>query len=473
MASIINSQPGRGEPPQARRETVPETYQCGTLHYSSRGVAHLFFWLLGGDFAFMFFESIFGRFMPLYLRDLHASNTLIGVITGSFAGLVNILFLPNISQWSDRHRGRFGRRIPFLVVVAPLTVLSLVCVGFAPELAAWMHARWIVPLFPGMSSQTATLALLCALVVSFHFFNMVLVNAYNWLLRDVVPEELMARFLSWFRIVGMLGSFAFLWFVFPHMGDLRKTIFPAVGGAYLLVFMLMCWQIREGGYPSPRPKKEGPGIFRSFALYFRECLGISLYRNFFIASVLVVLALSCAAPFTTLFMRETLGLNMDDVGKVFAWGAAASTLAYYPAGRLCEKFGALNVAKFSTLVLAVVSLAANLFITDVSTLIVYTVIIALPTVGWGLGAFAGSMSLFPKESFGQFSSGLNVFGCGALIVGNYMMGNLMDLVGSNYRMAFLWSAGFFATAAIPMWFVYGDWKCRGGSDGYVPPLPDA
>src|SRR5688500_15202989 len=88
-----------------------KTYRAGTLRYTFGGVAVLFGWLLWGDFCFTIFESIFGKFLPLYMKDLQASNTMIGVMTGSIGGIVNVLFLPNISMASDRHRGRWGRRI--------------------------------------------------------------------------------------------------------------------------------------------------------------------------------------------------------------------------------------------------------------------------------------------------------------------------------------------------------------------------
>src|SRR5260221_853426 len=99
-------------------------YRAGTLRYTLAGVITLFVWLLWGDFCFTIFESVFGRFLPLYLKDLNASNTLIGAMTGSVGGLVNVLFLPTISMASDRRRSRFGRRIPFLFAATPGAVGS-------------------------------------------------------------------------------------------------------------------------------------------------------------------------------------------------------------------------------------------------------------------------------------------------------------------------------------------------------------
>ncbi len=452
-------------------DALDKIYRVGTLRYTVRGLAVLFIWLLWGDFAFTFFENIFGRFIPLYLKDLHASNTLIGVMTGSFAGLVNIFFLPNISQWSDHTRSRFGRRIPFLYVVTPLTVASLIAVGFAPEIAVWLRAHFLVRFTAGLSEGVVILTLLCAFVVSFHFFNMVLVNSYNWLLRDVVPQELMARFLSWFRIVGTASSFAFLWWVFPHVIIHRKEVFLSVGLFYLAAFLLMCWNVKEGEYP-PAPKKiDRPGIFKSFVIYFRECLGLPIYRNFFIVYILTLAATGCAGPFSVLFTRDTLGLDMDAMGKIFAWGAAVSAVIYFPMGWLCDKFGPLSVTICALIGLMAVSISALLWVDSRESYIVFAMGSALPSVGWALGSMATTMKLFPEEKFGQFSSGLNVFGCGGLILGNYLIGKFMDLVHSDYRMTFLWSAILFALAIYPMLLVYREWKKYGGPYLYVAPLP--
>jgi len=456
----------------AKNEPAPKkTYRRGTLRYTLRGLFVLALWLLWGDFAFTFFESIFGRFIPLYLKDLHASNSLIGVMTGSIAGLVNILFLPNISQWSDHTRSRFGRRIPFLYVVTPLTVASLVGVGFAPEIAAWLRPHLLLRFAPVISEGTLVLALLCVLVVSYHFFNMVLVNAYNWLLRDVVPQELMARFLSWFRLVGTLASFAFLRFVFPLTLSHRKEVFLCVGGFYLAGFLLMCFNVREGEYPAPPLQEHRPGLLQSFALYFRECLALPIYRNFFLVYVLAVAATTCAGPFSVLFTRETLGLDMEAMGKIFAWGSAIGLLVYFPAGWLCDRFNPLGVTLGALIGLVAVSVAAYFLVHNRESFLVYTVILAVPSVGWGLGSLAATMKLFPEEKFGQFSSALNVFACGFLIIGNYLVGKLMDLANSDYRLTFLWSAALFALALYPMALVYRDWKRCGGPRHYVAPLP--
>ena len=444
-------------------------YHAGTLRYTVKGVLVLSFWLLAGDVAFIFFEAVFSRFMPLFLKDLNASNMLIGIMTGSFAGVVNIIFLPNISQWSDRYRSRFGRRIPLLCAVTPLTAMSLMAVGFSPEIAGWLHSS----VFARFPSSSVIFCFLGLSVVSFHFFNMVLVNSYTWLQRDVVPLELMSRFLSWFRVVGTISSCLFLWYIFPQILTHRKIVFVGVSTFYLIAFVLMCFNVKEGDYPEPFPQEERPGVLKTFGLYFRDCLSVPLYRHFFLAFVLAVSASTCATPFISVFARQTLGLTLKQIGEIWASGAAVSAGAYLGFGWLCDRFSPMSVALASLAGLWVASILAYLWVGNGTAFFVYSNLVAIPTVGWTLSAQVSMMRLFPKEQFGQFSSGLNVFACGAFIIGNFLIGELMDLVHSDYRVLFLWSAGLFALALYPMLRTYSGWKEHGGRDGYVAPLPPA
>lgn len=453
--------------------TGEKTYEAGTLRYSAAGLRVLFLWLLWGDFAFSFFESIFGRFIPLYLKDLQASNALIGVMTGSFAGLVNFFFLPNISRWSDDFRSRFGRRIPFLVVVTPLTVASLVLVGFAPEIGAWLHSGIAVRFFPDMSQNAVILAFLCVCFVAFHFFNMVLCGAYNWLQRDVVPQDVMVRFLSLFRIVGTVSALLFLWFVFPYIISHRREVCVSISVFYLITFLLMCSKVKEGAYPPPPAKESRPGVLKAFTIYFRECLSLPIYRNFFLTYIFVLAAANASSPFLTLYSRENLGLDMDDIGKIAAWGLGLHAVLYYPMGRLCDRFTPIGISLVGLVGMLIGSVLAFFLIHDKTSFFIYTMVFSVPTVAWGLGSLSVTMKLFPSEKFGQFSSAMNVFGFGALIPLNYLIGKIMDMAHSNYRMTFVWSVLFFALAIVSMVAVYRDWKKYGGPHHYVPPLPAA
>ena len=466
--------PPLGFEPAPAAPSPLKIYRAGhTLQYTLRGLYMLFFWLLWGDFASTFFEAIFGRFTPLYLKDLHASNSLIGIMTGTITGFVNILFLPNISLWSDHYRGRLGRRVPFIYVVTPLTMVSLVALGFAPELAGWVQRVLLSHLAPSVTAAAMIVPLFCVFATFYHFFNTVLLNSYNWLLRDVVPLELMARFLSWFRMVSTAGSWAFLWYFFPYIISRRREVFLGLGLFFLVSFLLMCWNVKEGEYPPPPSSIDRPGLLKSFGLYFRDCLSVPIYRNFFIVYVFVTLGSFCANSFTMLFNRETLGLSMDDMSRIFAWNTAVSAVVFFPVGWLCDKFSPLRVTLISLFGLILGPVWAYFWVTDKRTFLIYSLFSAVYATGWGLGFLATTMKLFPEDKFGQFSSGLSVFACGSIIIGNYLLGEFMDLVHSDYRMVFVWCAACMSMTVFPMILVYRGWKQHGGPHNYVPPLPES
>lgn len=409
--------------------------------------------------------------MPLYLKHLEAPNLIIGITTGSVVGLVNLFFLPNISQWSDRLRTRIGRRIPFLLVVSPLTILSLLGIGFAPEITAWAAAHLPAGVAKGVSTTMLICTFLCVCAVAFHFFNMVLVNAYNWLQRDVVPQVVMTRFLSWFRFVGILSSTLFLWYVFPIMMSHRHEVFLAVGAFYLVAFSLMCWRVKEGTYPEPEPLPEDSNVLKRFASYFHDCLTLPIYRNAFFAYVLIIMS-SCCGSFMVIFPKHTLKISDQDLGQLWAYSGAFSALVCIVFGWIGDRFRPIKICMVGIAVTTIVSVCGFFLVKDRNSFLIYSLVATIPGVAWGIGWTAFGMALFPEKAYGQFSAGMNVFGCAGLLFGNTAAGYFMDLVDSHYEYAFLWSAAFYALALIPIIMVYRDWKRHGGPNNYVPPIPD-
>jgi maltose/moltooligosaccharide transporter len=453
--------------PEACTHHGSSHFKIGTLTYSHRTLFILSFWLLWGDLAFNFFESVFSRFIPIYLKELNASNTLIGLTTGSAAGMVNILFLPTISRWSDRFRSRLGRRIPFLLVATPITAICLILVGFAPEIGKGLGAAGLSRL---AAEGTLILAFVSISICAFHFFNMVLCGGFNWLVRDVVPQEVMSRFLAWFRIVGAASGILFLWFVFPHLLTHRREIFLGVGVVYIFAFLLMCLKVKEGSYPLPEQENGRHHYFKHLIETYRRYFEVPLYRNYFIVNFLMIAALNCAGNFIVLYGQQTLAMDMGSMGHIFSWAAIASMLVYFPIGWVCDRLHPLFVTLAGIVAVCTSAILARLFVGNETSYLVYFITFAVPVAIWALGNSAATMKLFPAEQFGQLSSGINIFSTGAMIGGNFLIGLLMDLMHNDYRMAFVWTALLSACAVYPMLQVIRGWHERGGPSHYSPPF---
>src|SRR5579871_3326032 len=104
-------------------KTPHKVWQAGTLTYTTIGLAVLFCWLLSGDFVWSMKERSVPFVLQLMLKKFNASDTIVGLFISSTPGIMAILLGPIISYKSDRHRGPWGRRIPFLFITAPVVTL--------------------------------------------------------------------------------------------------------------------------------------------------------------------------------------------------------------------------------------------------------------------------------------------------------------------------------------------------------------
>src|SRR4051812_19523456 len=94
------------------------TYTCGTLTYTRAGLIAIFAWLLWGDFCFTLMESI-SSVIQVNLKSLDASDGAMEIILVTLPAILNATICPWVSFKSDRHRGKRGRRIPYILYTLP------------------------------------------------------------------------------------------------------------------------------------------------------------------------------------------------------------------------------------------------------------------------------------------------------------------------------------------------------------------
>jgi len=71
--------------------------------------------------------SVYNSFIPPFLRDYALPWWLVGLVM-TFDNIAGIIIQPYIGQLSDRTRTRFGRRMPFLMVGAPIAALFFILI---------------------------------------------------------------------------------------------------------------------------------------------------------------------------------------------------------------------------------------------------------------------------------------------------------------------------------------------------------
>jgi maltose/moltooligosaccharide transporter len=461
-------------------------YYVGTLIYSRAGLAWLFMWLLLGDFCVTMMESVVPSILPLRLRELEAPNWVLGAILTTIPSILNVLMNPVISTASDRHRGKYGRRIPFMLFTVPLVALTLCIMGYSTELGKLLHGA--IGTQTGWSAGAVTIGVIAFAMILFKFSDMFVATVFWYLFNDVVPMEVMARFLGLFRMVGAAAGALYAWFIYQFALSHMREIFLGAAGLYFVGFGAMCLMVKEGEYPPASKIAERWDILGMAKAYARECLQHKIYHYFFLHNVFWTLA--SAVGIFGVFLYLSLGLTLDQLGKVGAAVGVATMLLTYPAGALADRFHPLRamlwikIALFATAPLGFIWVFTN-FPPEVNFKIVIALqMIALPlTLVYTATGLPMQMRILPKEKFGQFCSfnaictaAISTFsGIAAGLFFDWMKKLFPDAVYGKdfaYRMAPLWTLPCLIVGLVFLILLYRTWKQLGGIEHYVPPDRD-
>jgi MFS family permease len=446
-------------PAPAAQITPPDRFRAGTLQYTRRTLILVFFWLLWGDFCFQLMELVMPKLMPLQLEAAGASNRIIGALVTSLPAGMNFVINPLISVRSDRHRSRLGRRIPFLLILSPLVAFFLVLLGFAPEISQKLHGL-LSPIFSDLSPTTMLLATMGLLIVCFQFFNLMMSPIYGYLFNDVVPPAFLGRFAGLNNTVALGAGALFNYYLFGLSKTHMREIYLGAALLYLVVFMMMCWRVKEGQYPPP-PQTPQQGLDDKVASYFRDCFTRRFYIYLFLSQAFIALSTS-AGTFAVFFYTKTLGMTRDEFGHIGAWIMFLGMLLSYPFGVLADRLHPVRLNLFSLPLLITAGLLQFFLIHDIRTAWILTLLGDVMGRAYWCSRVPMWMRVFPKERYGQFASAQGMVLAASTILGGYISGEFLDRL-HDYRYVFLWGVGCSSISLIFAILMYRDWIKQGGT----------
>ena len=460
--------------------TSAPAYRCGNLAYTRRGLVALFAWLLWGDFCFTLMEAVVPSVLPLKLRGLESANWLIALVMTTLPGVFNTTVCPWVSFRSDRHRGRLGRRIPFILATLPFLTASLVLLAFGDEIGRWLHATC---LSHGAVRRASVIVLLLAVFAAcFDLFNMFVNSVYWYLFNDVVPPAFLGRFMGWFRAVGTLSNALYHYFILQYAQTHMRAIFLGAAALYFVGFGIMCLRVRERDYPPPDDAGLAPSLPRFVRTLARECYGNRFYWDIFLATMFT--AIGGTIGTFTMFFQFSLGLDLRVIGRLGAVGLLASAAAMLGAGVLVDRWHPVRTAAYGTAVGAF--LAFNNWIWLLTEIpgpwyYFWVVVAVLPCTALHgalvtTAALPREMMLFPRDRLGQFCGAQSVVRSGGVMIGGFLAGVFIDLMRQvfpdgdfAYRFNFVWSGCFLLVAFGFHYRAYRAWKRLGAAEGYRPP----
>ncbi|PAW76110.1 MAG: MFS transporter [Verrucomicrobia bacterium Tous-C9LFEB] len=474
----------------ASSKPATKTWTAGTLTYSLPALVALFAWLLFGDFAWSMRDRSVGPMSQWYLNHLKVPSLLFALLVTSLPALIQLLVVPLISVKSDRHRGRWGRRIPFLLITTPMAVLGTIGLGFTPFFAAWLHevcnsapfGTWLHRSLDGIPFGAWVLSMIAdEMVVSVICFSICWTSfevatiagkpVFDGLLNDVVPRPLLGRFYGLFRAVSLIDGMIFNYWIMGYVPTHFSIIMITVGLFYGMAFMWVCFKVKEGDYPPP-PRNEGNGITASFFVeakrYCRECFSHPYYLSVF---VMMMAASLCFGPINIFCIpyAQHLGVDMKLYGQAVALTYLISLTLAYLLGWLADRFHPLRMAIGVLIGYALVTAWGWAYAHNAKTFLIAWVLHGVLSGCYFTSAASLSLRLFPHEKFAQFASAAGIFIAVSNIFMGPLLGSMIDRSHGAYRYTF--AAAFLLTliALVAACVVYPMFKKRGGPNSYVAP----
>jgi Na+/melibiose symporter-like transporter len=378
--------------------------------------------LLGfGFFGVSVIWGIYNAFVPLFLANKFGVRP--GMI-GFFMTLDNIaaLFIqPAVGAWSDRLRTRIGRRLPFILVGAPIAAVAF---GIIP-LAA------VLPLFVAC---TVTLILAMAIwrtpVVA--------------LMPDITPSKFRSQANGVINFMGGVGAIiSFL--IGSKLYDINKA-YPFWLGSVLVILaaVLVFIFIREPKVYDENPQAERPNLLKSLKGILQEEDKSAI--RIFLAIMFWFIAYNAIEAFFTLYANKHLGLPESDGARLLSQLSLLFVLFSLPSGFIGGKIGRRNTISIGIILMATCMLLMAILPKDFLIQLLFSLPILgeVPIVGLIL-MFAGVawafininslpmvVDLTDAVHIGTYTGLYYLFSTLAAILGPNVNGWMVEFAGGDY-----------------------------------------
>jgi len=397
--------------------------------------------LLGfGFFGVSVIWSVYNAFVPIFLAERFGLAP--GWI-GFFMTLDNIaaLFIqPPVGAWSDRLRTPIGRRMPFILIGAPI---SAVVFGIIPLAGA-------LPLFVACTST---------LLLSMALWRTPVVA----LMPDVTPSAKRSQANGIINFMGGLGAII----AFLVGGSLYKTnpAFPFWMGSGLvaLAAILVFIFVKE-------PKEYGeaeqkPDMFASLKETWQDSDKSAL--RLFLAIFSWFVGYNAIEAFFTLYSVNHLGLHASEGASMLGHLSLFFVLFALVAGVVGAKIGRRVTISLGLILLVVLTTAmfvmpAELLSTSLArlpvlgTVRVISLLLMAAGTAWALiniNSLPMVVDLVENARVGTFTGLYYLFSTLAAIAGPNVNGLIIQLSGNNYNSIMVVAPIFMAFALVLMWGV--------------------
>ena len=393
--------------------------------------------LLGfGFFGVMAIWSIYNAYVPVFLED----KFLLGAgFIGFFMTLDNIaaLFIqPAVGNWSDRLHTNLGRRMPFIIIGAPIAAIAFIMLPVANSIFIFF---------------LAALALLLSMAV----WRTPVVS----LMADITPSKYRSQANGIINLMGGLGSIiaflggAKLYEMNPSYPFLLGSVLVAISAILVFTF------IKEPKEYSAA-SEETPSLLESVKFIFNDNDKSAL--RILLAIFFWFIAYTGIEAFFTLYAKNYLGLSVADGSRLLGQLSLFFVLFALPAGYIGAAFGRRKtiLLGISVMVLCIIAI----FLMPISTLTnvltslpilgkvpVVGVVLMVVGIGWALiniNSLPMVLDMTDNNNIGTYTGLYYLFSTLSAIAGPILYGWIIQLSSGQYNLLMMVSPLALIIAAV-------------------------
>ena len=393
--------------------------------------------LLGfGFFGVSVIWTVYNAFVPLFLANKFG---LAPALIGFFMTLDNIaaLFIqPTVGAWSDKLRTKIGRRMPFILIGAPVGALAF---GLIPMAA-------VLPLFVACTST---------LLLSMAFWRTPVVA----LMPDITPSKYRSQANGIINLMGGLGTI-----IASLVGSTLYEIninFPFwMGSVLVLVAAALVFLFIKEPKQFENPEKQ-PNMLQSLreVVTDKDKSGLRILLAIFFW----FLAYSGIDAFLTLYATKRLGLTDGDAGRLVGHMGITFVLFAIVAGILGSRIGrrvtiSIGIIFMALLIVLIAVLPVAFLTTEITKIpglgMIRTLNLFLMGAGiaWSfinINSLPMVVDMTTLARVGTFTGLYYLFSTFSAIVGPNLNGLIVQLSGNNYN-AMMFVGPFFLVVALYM-----------------------
>jgi Na+/melibiose symporter-like transporter len=304
-----------------------------------------------GFFTMGLMDPLYDTYVPFFLRRYIGSNAAVGGIM-TLDNILQLLLIPVVSIWSDRTRTRLGRRLPFIVVMLPL---SAILFRLIPTMAARSLFSLIVILF------------------CFNLFKTSVRGPVVALMPDTIPGDYRSEANGVINMMGGIGLIVGTIGLAPLMNRDETLPFFIAGICIIAAVAVLLIFVRERMPEDSGESGESNSLVHSFKIAFSA--GNASVARILAALFFWFMAYEGVKPFLGLYMVSALGTSEGMAALAQGTAGVSSVILALPSGFLAHRLGRRNFIRTSLIILSVIMLLIPLA--------------NLAAGQWGLGRRAG------------------------------------------------------------------------------------